>query len=107
MNLSKRNPYRNQDIRDAANGQECTLISPVCNHDSATVVFCHLNEEFAGKGGSQKADDHAGFFGCGACHDLYDRRRPAVPSFSEAKYFYVLRAVIKTTRKLLDMEVIK
>ena len=108
MSLAKRIPYRNQKIRDAANGEECTLNGPVCNYDKDTVVFCHLNEDFAGKGGSQKADDCAGFFGCSACHDLYDRRRSSSLSlWNECKDFYVLRAMTLTIRRLIDLEILK
>ena len=108
MSLEKHKPYRNQAIRDAARDEKCTLNSPVCNHDPATTVFCHLNEHFAGKGGSQKADDSAGFFGCSSCHDLYDGRVQITLSiWSESKYFYVLRAMTKTIRRLLDKGVLK
>jgi len=108
VNLSKREPYRNKKILAAAKGEECTLNSPVCNYDSRTTVFCHLNEEFAGKGGSQKADDHAGFFGCGTCHDLYDgRTQDSLSIWNTSEDFYVLRAVVRTTRRLLDKGILK
>jgi len=109
MDLSKRKPYRNKKILDSAKGEECTLNSPLCNHDSSTVVFCHLNEHFAGKGGSQKADDCAGFYGCSACHDLYDRRvNPGEKEtlYAEQECFYVLRAYYRTIRKLIDKKII-
>ncbi len=101
MTLAKRIPYRNQKIRDAAKGEECTMNTPVCNYDPATVVFCHLNESYAGKGGSQKADDIAGFFACSACHEAYDRNQLETPEW------YVLRAYYRTMRALLDMEVLR
>lgn len=108
MNLSKRVPYRNAAILKSAKGEECTLQSPVCNHDRDTVVFCHLNEDFAGKGTSQKADDFAGFYGCSSCHDLYDvRRQGGGMIWDDSKDFYILRAMTKTIRRLLDKGVIK
>lgn len=99
--LAKRLPYRNQKIRDAAKGEECTMNSPWCNYDATTVVFCHLNESYAGKGGSQKADDIAGFFGCSECHRIYDAGK------LEAPEFYVLRAYYRTLRRLLDRGILK
>lgn len=105
MNLEKRTPYRNKKILDSAKNEECTINSPICNYDKSTTVFCHLNEHFAGKGTSQKADDCAGFYGCSACHDLYDRRRKPTKSeefYIEQEYFYVLRAVVLTTRRIID-----
>ncbi len=107
MSLDKRKPYRNNAILRAAKGQECMMQSPFCNSDPDTVVFAHLNENFAGKALSQKADDIAGAFMCSACHDAYDGRIPVSDFYKEQEYFYLLRAVIKTIRKLLDDGVLK
>lgn len=99
--MLKRAPYRNPKILQAAKGQDCTLNSPVCNYNPETVVFCHLNERFAGKGLSQKADDIAGFFGCSACHSLYDSGK------LEDQYFYLLRAMHRTIINLIDRGILK
>ena len=110
MSLFKRIPYRNKKILAAAKGEACTMNSPVCTYDARTTVFCHLNEDFAGKGLSQKADDCAGFFGCSACHDLYDRRRQPTKAdafYVEQESFYLLRAVVKTARRLIDLSILK
>lgn len=70
--------YRNKKLRDSAQGQDCQLRIPgVCNGDSATVVWCHLNGQEYGKGMSHKAHDIFGFYGCSACHDVYDGRTKA------------------------------
>jgi len=100
MSLVKIKPYRSKKIRDSANGEECTLNSPVCNHDPTTVVFCHLNEQFAGKGLGLKAMD-IGFYGCYNCHTAYDSGK------LEDKYFYLLRAVIRTWERLREKGLIK
>ena len=64
-------------IRRAARGQDCTLQFPaVCNFDPATTVLCHSNYLADGKGMGLKAPDLAAAFGCAACHDLLDGRRP-------------------------------
>lgn len=64
-------------IRKAAQGQECTLQIPgVCNGDPATVVLCHSNQLSDGKGMGLKAPDTEACFGCSACHDVLDGRRP-------------------------------
>lgn len=100
-----------QKITKSAKGEKCTLNSPVCNYDCDTTVFCHLNEQFAGKGIGIKADDHAGFYGCSDCHDLYDRRKFMSAERQEAwqqdEYFYLLRAVIRTYKRLFETKVIK
>ena len=100
--LTKRKPYRNKKILQSARDQACTLNSPKCNHNPETTVFCHLNEGYAGKGMGQKADDYAGFYGCSACHSYYD-------SLDCGSLFdsYILQAVIKTWRRLLDKGIIK
>lgn len=92
---------RSDKIRQAARGEICTLNGPTCRYDTETTVFCHLNESFAGKGMGTKADDIAGFFGCHECHAAYDSGR------LDDKHFYLLRAVIRTHRRLLEKGVIK
>jgi hypothetical protein len=96
--VPRRKPIRCQAILNAANGQTCT----VCGNISDTVVFAHLNESFAGKGMSQKADDFAGFFACQRCHDLYDGRIRN----EEVDAWVVMRAMYRTWRSLIDEGVI-
>lgn len=99
--LTKRKPYENKAIRKAARGEQCTLNSPWCNGRSETTVFCHLNEQFAGKGTAQKADDF-GFVACSGCHDAYDRRINVTEDWCGHEDWYVLRAVYRTWRLLID-----
>lgn len=102
--LNKRQPYRNKKILNFAKGQDCTMNLPgFCNYNSETSVFAHLNESFAGKGTAQKADDCAGFIGCSGCHTAYDTGKIE----EEDKYFYLLRACYRTTRKLIDAGILK
>ena len=64
-------------IRKAARGKDCTMmIVGVCNRDPATVVLCHSNSLADGKGMGLKAPDTEACFGCSACHDVLDGRRP-------------------------------
>lgn len=64
-------------IRKSAKGEECTLLIPgVCNRDPATTVLCHSNALADGKGMGLKAPDTAACYGCSACHDVLDGRRP-------------------------------
>ena len=96
--MLKRQPYRNKKYTQAAKDQPCTLNSAYCNYDPSTTVFCHLNESWAGKGMSQKADDFAGFDGCSACHSAYDQNRLS----DTEKYQSLLRAVYRTLRNRID-----
>jgi len=73
--MKSRGP-RMTPIRRAAAGQDCTLQLPGCNRDPATTVLCHSNYLADGKGMGLKAPDHAAAFGCSACHDVLDGRRP-------------------------------
>lgn len=67
--------YRNKKLRDSAQGQDCQLRIPgVCNGNPETVVWCHLNGQEYGKGMGHKSHDIFGFYGCSACHDVYDGR---------------------------------
>jgi len=102
----KRKPYRNKKILQAAEGEGCTLNTPWCNYDRETTVLCHLNYSFAGKGGSQKADDFAAAFGCNgprSCHAYMDGNEGTEAD----RYFYWLRGMCKTIRRLLDKGVLK
>jgi hypothetical protein len=75
--LMKSSRPKSTPIRRAARGQDCTLqILGVCNGDPSTVVLCHSNKLADGKGMGLKAPDTAAAFGCAACHDVLDGRRP-------------------------------
>ncbi len=95
--LTKRKPIRSKAIRKAAEGEACT----VCGRNDGTTVFCHLNEGWAGKGMGQKADDIAGFFGCGTCHYLYDSTVNGRPDD-----IAIMRAMYRTWVRLIDLGVI-
>ena len=103
MTLLKQKPIRSKKITQSARGEACTMFSPVCNGggDDAT-VFCHSNDSVAGKGGSQKADDIFGFFGCSACHSWFDHKQAASWILNE----YEKKAVYRTQRRLIDMGLI-
>lgn len=98
MNFEKRKAIRSKKITQAANGERCTI----CGCESDTVVFCHLNESWAGKGMKLKADDIAGFFGCQSCHDVYDGRA----GYGIISDYAVLRAMYETWRRLWDRGII-
>jgi hypothetical protein len=77
-------------IRKSARGEDCTLlIAGVCNRDPATTVLCHSNQLEHGKGLGLKAPDTRACYGCSACHDVLDGRRP--------------RPAWMTAEQLLDM----
>lgn len=95
----KRKPIRSKAILNAANGSSCAVCGYV-----GTVTFAHLNESFAGKGMSQKADDFAGFFACQSCHDKYDGR--VRNDADDVDSWTVMRAMYRTWRVLIDKGVI-
>ena len=98
MNLQKRKPIRSKAIRDAANGEACT----VCEKNDGTTVFCHLDKSWAGKGMGQKADDIAGFFGCHKCHSEYDEPKSKF-MYSDMTYH---RAMYRTWLRLIEKGII-
>ena len=109
MDFLKRQRIDIPKIRKAAKGEDCTLESPYCNHDSSTVVLCHLNQMYAGKGKSLKPDDTAAFFGCSGCHDGYDGRLGpnALSLVGYDAIWLVLRACVRTWRRLIEKGVLK
>ena len=96
--LTKRVAIRSDAIRKAANGEACT----VCGSNDGTTVFCHLNGQWAGKGIGQKADDIAGFFGCGTCHYEYDQSWTKLALDHEI----IMRAMYYTWRRLWELGII-
>ena len=88
---------RSKAIRNAANGEACTI----CGQNDGTTVFCHLDEQWAGKGMRQKADDIAGFFGCYICHVAYEKK----PNFHYD--WEITRAYYRTIRRLFEKGIIK
>ena len=99
---------RSTPIRRAARGQECTLRLAVCNFDPDTTVLCHSNFLADGKGMGLKAPDTAAAFGCSACHDVLDGRRPRPAGLSlldlEGAFYVAMRQTheILRTMGLLD-----
>lgn len=89
-------------IRRAARGQECTLrISGVCNFDPSTVVLCHSNRLADGKGMGLKATDTAACFGCSACHDVLDGRRPRPEGITKADIEGAFCGAVQLTHVIL------
>lgn len=91
-------------IRRAARGQDCTLRLAVCNFDSDTTVLCHSNFLADGKGMGLKAPDTAAAFGCSACHDVLDGRRPRPADLSLVGLEAAFRAAIVRTHEILKAE---
>ncbi len=92
---------RSTPIRRAARGQDCTLRLAVCNCDPDTTVLCHSNFLADGKGMGLKAPDTAAAFGCSACHDVLDGRRPRPADLSLAALEAAFRAAVSTTHEIL------
>lgn len=62
-------------ITASAKGEQCTIRLPnVCNHDSSTVVFAHINGIRFGHGVGIKVNDMFGAYACSSCHDAVDGR---------------------------------
>ncbi|MBB5610410.1 MULTISPECIES: nuclease domain-containing protein [unclassified Janthinobacterium] len=92
---------RSTPIRRAARGQDCTLRMAVCNFDPDTTVLCHSNFLADGKGMGLKAPDTAAAFGCSACHDVLDGRRPRPAGLSLAELEDTFYAAVCRTHEIL------
>ena len=88
-------------IRRAAAGQDCTLRLDGCNYNPETTVLCHSNFLADGKGMGMKAPDTAAAFGCSACHDMLDGRRPRPPGFSMLDLEGAFYVAMKRTHAIL------
>lgn len=67
--------YRDKNLLDLAQGQECLLnISPKCRgSEGETTVAAHDNSLQSGKGMALKADDSRTVWGCYYCHAMLDQ----------------------------------
>lgn len=89
-------------IRKSARNQECTLRFPgVCNFDISTTVLCHSNLVADGKGLSIKAPDTAAAYGCSACHDVLDGRRPRPPGLGYELMIRLFKDAVDHTHRIL------
>jgi hypothetical protein len=91
-------------IRRSAKGEACTLMIPgVCSGDTSTTVLCHSNRLADGKGLGLKAPDTEACYGCSACHDVLDGRRPR-PSWLSVENLQLAfdRARTTTHKKLKE-----
>ncbi len=103
MSLQKQKPIVSNKLRKAAEGQQCTMMSPECSGDSNRVAFRHLNSLNAGQGWGRKADDLFGFDGCQECENWYALGHAP----RDLKDSYALNAMIKTQRNRYDMGILK
>ncbi len=82
----------------SAQGQDCQIRSPACNHNPETVVFCHLN----GAGMGEKMQNIHGAYGCSSCHDFVDG------GFNiEKRQLYHLKGTIRTQELMIRNGVLK
>lgn len=89
-------------IRKSAQGEECTIRLPeVCNFNPETTVLCHSNLLEDGKGMGIKAPDDKAAYGCSACHDVIDGRRPRPDGLSQALILSLFREAVAHTNRIL------
>ena len=104
--MKKPVPIRSDDVREAAEGQPCTLqIVGVCNGDRSTTVLAHLPDESHGM--ARKSDDLSACFACDACHSVIDGRAKWPGSEREYRDWYFRRAMVRTWRILVEMDILK
>jgi hypothetical protein len=89
-------------IRRSARGEACTMLIPgICTGDTATTVLCHSNRLADGKGLGLKAPDTEACYGCSACHDVLDGRRPLPSWLTRAQLEQAFDRARATTQKKL------
>jgi hypothetical protein len=77
-------------LREAAQGQQCTLRLDGCTWNDASVILAHIRR-FGIAGMGEKPPDLCGVYACQNCHDLLDMRKGDGVSDSD-----VLRALLLT-----------
>lgn len=103
--IPKATRIESKAIRNAANGQLCTVqVAGICRHSPETTVLAHLPDESHGMG--RKSDDISAVFACDLCHDLLDNRRPWPESEKPHREWYQRRAMVRTWRLLVEAGVV-
>ena len=63
------------NLRKEAKGRGCMVRLPnICNHNSETVVLCHVRLVGVSGMGMKAPSDLIGAWACSSCHDAIDRR---------------------------------
>ena len=96
----KRKPVRSV-LREAAEGEPCTLRLGCCNGNWETTVLAHLRM-FGWAGTAQKPPDYLAVFACSSCHDALDGRL-GPKSRGMWGYDDVLRAMGETLMRQFEM----
>lgn len=94
---------RSRKLTNAAKDEDCTLNTPWCSYDPATVVACHSDWLEDGKGRGIKAHDIYIAFGCGTCHNWLGMSH--APKDEKRDVFH--RGMKKTWKRLIDRGLIK
>ncbi len=90
-------------IRQSAEGEDCTMQSPQCNHNPEQVCLRHINGLASGKGWRRKGNDPFAFYGCQPCEDWY-----ALGDADRAiKDSYALNALLRTQTILFAKGLLK
>lgn len=90
-------------ITKSARGEECQVRIPgVCNFNSETTIFAHLN----GGGMGFKQNDIHGAYCCSNCHDVVDLRVKSDYTLNEITIWFY-EAVVRTQIILLEKGLIK
>ena len=93
---------KQNSITRSAKGKACTFRSDVCDSgvNNEKVVFCHQNGAGVGLKAKESHGNDIGFYGCHACHSLYDTKDHPYykPHFIEEMAEF---AITRTKRQLI------
>lgn len=101
-------PIRSAKILRSAKGAPCTARFPgICNGNTETTVWCHLNGHAFGKGMGVKAHDILGLHACSSCHAYLDVGHGTKPVLTNEELLQcVLRGVTETWVRLVRAGII-
>tara|TARA_R100001244_G_scaffold101764_1_gene75865 strand:- start:116 stop:475 length:360 start_codon:yes stop_codon:yes gene_type:complete len=90
-------------ITRSARGKSCTFSSDVCDSgpNNENVVFCHAHNGGIGAKAKDSKGQDIGFYGCNACHSLFDNMGANHPYYKPYFIKEMAEFAITRTKRLL------
>jgi len=90
------------NLKRKAQGRECQIRSPKCNHDPETTVLCRVHKPSISGGIGLKGNDMLASWGCSSCRDYVNGRGNMSLYSRIERDIFLYEGVFRTLKILLD-----